>query len=91
MLIGYPLFVLAGYWAIGLFSSNHFDGSVEASMTPAFLFGPLGCARGHRRRSDPGQAEAGVGRCAELDFIRAGRAGMNSPKGHEQNADQIAY
>jgi hypothetical protein len=25
MLIGYPLFAVVGYWAIGLFSGNHFD------------------------------------------------------------------
>ena len=46
MLIGYPLFAVAGYWAIGLFSGNHFDGSVEASMTAAFVFGPLGAIAG---------------------------------------------
>jgi hypothetical protein len=46
MLIGYPLFAVAGYWAIGLFSGNHFDGSVEASMTAAFVFGPLGAIVG---------------------------------------------
>jgi hypothetical protein len=32
--------------AIGLFSSNHFDGSVEASMTAAFVFGPAGAIIG---------------------------------------------
>jgi hypothetical protein len=42
LLIGYPLFAVAGYGAIGLFSQNHFDGSVEASMTAAFVFGPMG-------------------------------------------------
>jgi hypothetical protein len=42
LLIGYLLFAFAGYWAIGLFSANHFDGSVEASMTAAFVFGPGG-------------------------------------------------
>jgi hypothetical protein len=46
MLIGYPLFAFAGYWAIGLFSGNHFDGSVEASMTAAFVFGPIGAIAG---------------------------------------------
>ena len=46
MLIGYPLFAFAGYWAVGLFSSNHFDGSVEASMTAAFVFGPAGAIIG---------------------------------------------
>jgi len=35
MLIGYPVFAVLGYFAIGLFSNNHFDGSVEASMTAA--------------------------------------------------------
>jgi len=46
MLIGYPLFAFAGYWAIELFSGNHFDGSVEASMTAAFVVGPLGALAG---------------------------------------------
>ena len=46
MLIGYPAFAFAGYWAIGLFSGNHFDGSVEASMTAAFVFGPAGAMIG---------------------------------------------
>lgn len=46
MLIGYPLFAFAGYWAVGLFSGNHFDRSVEASMTAAFVFGPLGAIVG---------------------------------------------
>ena len=40
------LFAVAGYWALGLFSGNHFDGSVEASMTAAFVFGPLGAIAG---------------------------------------------
>jgi hypothetical protein len=46
LFIGYPVFALAGYGAIGLFSSNHFDGSVEASMTAAFIFGPAGAIIG---------------------------------------------
>src|SRR5580698_9484372 len=46
MLFGYPLFAFAGYWAIGFFSGNHFDGSVEASMTAAFVFGPIGAVVG---------------------------------------------
>jgi hypothetical protein len=46
LLIGYPLLAFAGYWAIGLFSNNHFDGSVEASMTAAFVFGPAGAVIG---------------------------------------------
>jgi hypothetical protein len=45
-LIGYPVFAFAGYWAIALFSNNHFDGSVEASMTAAFVFGPAGALIG---------------------------------------------
>ncbi|SDS11371.1 hypothetical protein [Bradyrhizobium canariense] len=46
LLAGYPLFAFAGYRAIGLFSGNHFDGSVEASMTAAFVCGPLGAMIG---------------------------------------------
>ena len=46
LLIGYPLFAVLGYFAIGLFSGNHFDGSVEASMTAAFVFGPAGAVIG---------------------------------------------
>jgi hypothetical protein len=46
LLIGYPLFAFAGYWAIALFSNNHFDGSVEAGMTAAFVFGPAGAVIG---------------------------------------------
>jgi hypothetical protein len=45
LLIGCPLFAV-GYWAIGLFSHNHFDGSVEASATAAFVFGPAGALIG---------------------------------------------
>jgi hypothetical protein len=46
MLIGYPLFAFVGYGAIGLFSGNHFDRSVEASMTAAFVIGPMGAIIG---------------------------------------------
>jgi cation transporter-like permease len=46
LLIGYPLFAVLGYLAISLFSGNHFDGSVEASMTAAFVFGPAGAIIG---------------------------------------------
>jgi hypothetical protein len=46
MLIGYPVFAFAGYGAIGLFSNNHFDPGVEASMTAAFVFGPAGAIIG---------------------------------------------
>jgi hypothetical protein len=40
------VFAAAGYLAIGLFSHNHFDGSVEASTTAAFVFGPAGALIG---------------------------------------------
>jgi hypothetical protein len=46
MVVGYPLFAFAGYGAIALFSGNHFDGSVEASMTAAFVIGPIGAIIG---------------------------------------------
>ena len=46
LLIGTPLFAVVGYLAISLFSGNHFDGSVEASMTAAFVCGPLGAVIG---------------------------------------------
>jgi hypothetical protein len=46
MAVGYPLFAFVGYGAVGLFSGNHFDGSVEASMTAAFVIGPLGAIIG---------------------------------------------
>jgi hypothetical protein len=46
LLIGYPLFAVAGYWAIALFSSNGFDRSVEASMTAVFAIGPAGAVIG---------------------------------------------
>jgi len=35
-----------GYWLIEWFSSNHFDRSVEAAMTAAFFYGPLGAVIG---------------------------------------------
>jgi hypothetical protein len=46
LLIGYPLFAVLGYFAISLLSGNHFDGSVEASMTAAFVCGPAGAIIG---------------------------------------------
>ena len=46
MIIGYPVFAVAGYWAIDLLSDNHFDRSVEASMTAAFVIGPAGAILG---------------------------------------------
>jgi hypothetical protein len=46
LLIGYPVFAFAGYWAIQLFSGNAFDRSMEASMTAVFAIGPLGAVVG---------------------------------------------
>jgi hypothetical protein len=46
VVIGYPVFAFAGYWAIELFSDNHFDRSVEASMTALFVIGPVGAIIG---------------------------------------------
>jgi hypothetical protein len=46
MLIGYPVFAFVGYGAMALFLSNHFDPSVEASMTAAFVIGPVGAIIG---------------------------------------------
>jgi len=43
---GYVAGAVAGYFAIVAFSSNTHDRSVEASMTGAFLFGPLGALVG---------------------------------------------
>jgi len=46
LVIGYPVFAFAGFWAISLFSSNGFDRSVEASMTAVFAIGPAGAVVG---------------------------------------------
>lgn len=46
LVLGYPVFAFAGYWAIALFSANNFDRSVEAAMTSLFVFGPLGAIIG---------------------------------------------
>lgn len=46
MIVGYPLFAVVGYGAIGLLSGNHFDRSVETSMTAAFVIGPIGAVIG---------------------------------------------
>jgi hypothetical protein len=45
-LLGYPVLAFLGYWAILLLSNNHHDGSVEASMTAAFVVGPAGAVAG---------------------------------------------
>ena len=39
---GYVVAALVGYFLIDQFSSNTHDRSLEAAMTSAFLFGPLG-------------------------------------------------
>ena len=39
---GYIVAAAVGYFLIDQFSSNTHDRSVEAAMTSAFLFGPLG-------------------------------------------------
>jgi hypothetical protein len=46
LLVGYPLFAVAGYWIIELFSAHAFDRSVEASMMAVFAIGPLGAIIG---------------------------------------------
>jgi predicted lysophospholipase L1 biosynthesis ABC-type transport system permease subunit len=46
LVVGYSAFALAGYGAIAMFSSNGFDRSVEASMTAAFVIGPVGALAG---------------------------------------------
>ena len=43
---GYLVFAFAGYWAIQLLSDNDFDRSLEASMTAAFVIGPIGAIIG---------------------------------------------
>ena len=39
---GYVVAAVGGYFLFGLLSSNTHDRSVEAAMTAAFVFGPLG-------------------------------------------------
>ena len=39
---GYVIAALVSYFLIGQFSSNTHDRAVEAAMTSAFVFGPLG-------------------------------------------------
>jgi len=41
-LAGYVLAAFLSYYLMGKFSSNGHDRSVEASMTSAFVFGPIG-------------------------------------------------
>ena len=42
----YPVFAVAGYFLVLLLSSNSHDREVEAAMTAAFVFGPLGLVTG---------------------------------------------
>jgi hypothetical protein len=63
-MVGYLVAAVASYFLIGLLSSNVHDRSVEAAMTSAFVFGPLGAVvafavgfiRGGR---NAGQTQAG--------------------------------
>ena len=43
---GYAVTAFVGYFLIDWFSSNVHDRSVEAAMTSAFVFGPLGALIG---------------------------------------------
>jgi cation transporter-like permease len=45
-IVGYVLGAVAGYWLTDLLSSNVHDRSVEAAMTSAFVWGPLGALAG---------------------------------------------
>ncbi len=61
-ILGYVVGAFGGGFAISVLSSNHYDVSVEAAMTGAFVIGPLGAliglvigvVRGSPRKSDPG-------------------------------------
>jgi predicted membrane metal-binding protein len=41
-IVGYLVAAVASYFLVGLLSSNVHDRSVEAAMTSAFVFGPIG-------------------------------------------------
>ena len=41
-LVGYLVAAVAGYFLIGMLSSNSHDRAVEAAMTSALVLGPLG-------------------------------------------------
>jgi len=43
---GYVLAAVAGYWLTGLLSANVHDAPIEAAMTSAFVWGPLGAVAG---------------------------------------------
>ena len=44
--VAYVAAAVAGYFLVGLFSGNTHDRSVEAAMTSAFVFGPIGAVVG---------------------------------------------
>jgi len=41
-IVGYVVIAIAGYFLTDLLSSNAHDRAVEAAMTSAFVWGPLG-------------------------------------------------
>lgn len=41
-ILGYVLAAIAGYFLVDLLSSNTHDKALEAAMTSAFVFSPLG-------------------------------------------------
>lgn len=41
-LVGYVAIAVAGYFLVSAFSGNVHDRAVEAAMTAAFVFGPVG-------------------------------------------------
>jgi len=45
-IVGYGVLAVIGYGAISLLSSNTHDRSLEAAMTAAFVFGPVGAVAG---------------------------------------------
>ena len=46
LLIGYPVFAVAGDWVIQLLSGSSFDRSLEASVIAVFAIGPIGAVIG---------------------------------------------
>jgi uncharacterized membrane protein YcjF (UPF0283 family) len=46
LLIGYPLFAVAGDWIIQMFAGNSFDRSMETNMIAVFAIGPAGAVIG---------------------------------------------
>jgi cytochrome bd-type quinol oxidase subunit 2 len=63
-IVGYLVAAAASYFLIDLFSSNVHDRAVEAAMTSAFVFGPLGAIAAFivafiRGSRNAGQTQAG--------------------------------